>query len=93
MLLCGLLFLVRSCTFGPTHGYAWGRYNLVKPCPFGNEYHNIFFGLIGIMFDISLVEGKDNPREISPDKYDKIGNMVSLLVRIFSHIYSTCNVE
>ena len=74
------------------NGYAWGGYNLGKPCPFGNEHHNIFCGLIGIMFDINLVEGKDNPREISPDKYDKIRKMVRLLVRICSNIYSKVNV-
>ena len=44
------------------------------------------------MFDIELVDGKYNTGENPPDKYDKIGKTVGLLVHICSHIYSTGKV-
>ena len=34
-----------------------------KPHPFGNEYHTISCGESGILFDMELVEGKDQPPE------------------------------
>ena len=32
-----------------------------KPHPYGNEYHSICCGLSGIMFQVELVEGKEEP--------------------------------
>jgi hypothetical protein len=35
-----------------------------KPWPFGNEYHTACCRLSGIMFQIELVKGKDQPRQL-----------------------------
>ena len=58
-----------------------------KPHTFGNDYHSICYGLSGIVFDIELVEGKDFPGDTPPDIYEKIGNVVGLLVRLCHNIY------
>ena len=44
------------------------------------------------MFDIELIEGKYYTGYKPPDKYDKIGIPVGLLVHICCHIYYTGKV-
>ena len=44
-----------------------------KPWPFGNEYHTICCCSSGIMWGVELVEGKDQPPELSQQQY---GNLV-----------------
>ena len=35
-----------------------------KPHPYGNEYHSLCCGDLGIMYRIELVEGKDCPKDL-----------------------------
>ena len=52
-----------------------------KPHPFGNKYHTACFGLLGILFSIELVEGKDHPPQIQ-EQYSQHGKMTGLLMRM-----------
>ena len=35
------------------------------PNPFGNEWHTICCGLVHIIFDLEIMEGKDAPKELA----------------------------
>jgi len=62
-----------------------------KPWPFGNEYHTICCGLCGILFDLELVEGKDQPEEHEPEFSDR-GKTVGLLLRLTRSLWNTTKV-
>ena len=59
-----------------------------KPHPFGNEYHSICCAKSRIMYQIELVEGKDEPKEKpKPEFYDKKSPTTSLLLRLCKPIF------
>ena len=58
-----------------------------KPWPFGNKYHTVCCCLSGIMWGIDLVEGKDHPRQLGQLKYEELGSMVGLLLRMLFPIF------
>ena len=60
-----------------------------KPWPFGNEYHTVCCCLSGIMWGIDLVEGKDRPQQLGQHKYEELGSMVGLLLRMFFSNFSS----
>jgi hypothetical protein len=54
-----------------------------KPWPFGNEYHTIACGVSKILYNLELVEGKDEPKEgHGPKEFDGLGKTVRLLLRL-----------
>ena len=65
-----------------------------KPHPFGNEYHTICCALSGIMFQIELVEGKDQPKEEKErlTKSNRKGTTVGLLLRLCEPLFATGKV-
>ena len=54
----------------------------MKPWPFGNECHTIACGVTGILFQLELVEGKDEPPERPQKDYSEHGKTVGLLLRL-----------
>ena len=61
-----------------------------KPWPFGNEYHSICCCKSGIMWQVELVEGKDEPKQKPTPEFDAIGgNTTSLLLRLCKPIFHT----
>ena len=62
-----------------------------KPHPFGNEYHTICCGLSGVLFDMEMVEGKDEPKELKAKQKEinKYGTTCGLLMRLCKTMYST----
>ena len=62
-----------------------------KPHPFGNEYHTICCGLCGILFDMEMVEGRDEPTELKRQhkESNKHGVTCGLLMRLCKTLYST----
>jgi hypothetical protein len=59
-----------------------------KPHPFGNEYHTACCGLLGIMFSIEMVEGKDHPPQVA-ERWSKLGKTTRLLLRMLATYFST----
>ena len=57
-----------------------------KPCPFGNVYHTESSSLLGILWQMELVEGKDSPSEIIP-KFNNQGETVGLLLCVLEPIF------
>ena len=54
-----------------------------KPHPYGNEYHTICCGHLGILFAMEIVEGKHISKERSVDPNEnKIGKTGALLLRL-----------
>ena len=41
-----------------------------KAWTFGNEYHTIYCGLLGILFGLELVKGKNCPKELGKPAYN-----------------------
>ena len=59
-----------------------------KPHPFGNEYHSICCANSKIMYQIELVEGKDEPKEKpDPEFFDKKSPTTGLLLRLCKPIF------
>ena len=52
-----------------------------KPCPFGNERHNISCGLSKIMWFTEIVEGIDRPCKRGRTEFDDIGQTVGTMMR------------
>jgi hypothetical protein len=63
-----------------------------KPHPMGNEYHTIACGVCGILFALSLVEGKDSPPEARPKKYTALGKTAATLLTLCESLFSTGKV-
>lgn len=63
-----------------------------KPHPFGNEYHLICCSLLGIMYRVEMVEGKDRLREMRAHPSDDKGQRIGLLWRLTKPLYSTRKV-
>ena len=63
-----------------------------KPHPYGNEYHSIGCGLSGILYQIELVEGKDEPPVYKKEKKHPKGNTTGLLLRLTKSLYGTGKV-
>ena len=57
-----------------------------KPWPFGNEYHTIADALSGILYDLEIVKGKDQPQEMHPE-FDEMGTTIGLLVRLTKKLW------
>ena len=54
-----------------------------KPHPKGNEYHTIADGKSGILFELELVEEKDEPPEMyEKKKFKEFGVTAGLLLRL-----------
>ena len=60
-----------------------------KPWPLGNEYHTICCCISGLMYAVEIVEGKDHPKEVSPEFTDdpRFGATTSLLLRLCKSIF------
>jgi hypothetical protein len=63
-----------------------------KPWPMGNEYHTIACGESGVLYQIELVEGKDQPRELGRKEYSEKGTTVGLLMHLTKPIWHKGNV-
>jgi hypothetical protein len=64
-----------------------------KPWPFGNEYHTIGCGVCEILYQLELVEGKDEPKEGHGRKeFDELGKTVGLLLHLTKSIWGTAKV-
>ncbi len=59
-----------------------------KPHPFRNEYHTACYGLLGILFSIELVEGKNAPPEIQV-QHAEHGKTTGLLLRMLTTYFYT----
>jgi hypothetical protein len=59
-----------------------------KPHPFGNEYHTACCGLLGIMFSMEMVEGKDHPPQVA-ERWSKLGKTMGLLLQMLATYFST----
>ena len=58
-----------------------------KPHPYGNGYHSMCCGLLGIMYSIELVEGKDQPHQSPPPpQFEEKGRRAGLLLRLHESI-------
>ena len=53
-----------------------------KPNPLGNEKHTTCFGLTYVLWRSQIVEVRDNPQQIDNKEYNKLGKMVSLMLRM-----------
>lgn len=62
-----------------------------KPHPMGNEYHTIACGESGILYQMEMVEGKDQPGERRKE-FDELGKTVGLLMRLTRPIWTTGKV-
>ena len=58
-----------------------------KPRPFGNEYHTVCCCSSGIMWQIELVEGKDQPSELGQQEYGNLVATVGLLLHSLVPIF------
>jgi hypothetical protein len=56
--------------------------------PFGNEYHTACCGLLGIMFSMEMVEGKDHPPQVA-ERWSELGKTTGLLLRMLATYFST----
>lgn len=63
-----------------------------KPWPFGNEWHTIACGVSGILYQLELVEGKDEPTERPNPEYSLLGKTVGLLLRLTKPLWATGKV-
>ena len=63
-----------------------------KPWPFGNEYHTIACAVSNVLFQVELVEGKDEPRERGQKQFDDLGKTVGLLLRLTKPLWSAGKV-
>jgi Transposase IS4 len=63
-----------------------------KPHPLGNEYHTIACGLLGILFKMELVEGKDTPTQRNPSEFNEKGKTVGLLLRLTKQLRGAAHV-
>ena len=60
-----------------------------KPHPFGNEWHTICCDLTSILWIAHIVEGKDRPTQIVPEKWEELGKTVGLMLLMCEPIFST----
>ena len=68
-----------------------------KPWPFGNEYHTIACVQSSIIFYVEMVEGKDQPNDLGPLKYNKLDGMpeqktVGLLLHMTEALWHSSRV-
>ena len=63
-----------------------------KPCPFGNESHNIACGLSTIMWFAEIVEGRDRPCEHGRPEFDEIGKTLGTILRCTRPIWNCAKV-
>jgi hypothetical protein len=62
-----------------------------KPHPMGNEYHTIACAVSGILYQMEMVEGRDQPREVTV-QHDEQGKTDGLLLRLTTPIWATGKV-
>lgn len=61
-----------------------------KPWPFGNEWHTICCCLCGVMFDLKLVEGKDELPGRGQKEFDEKGKtVVGFVLHLTKNIWNT----
>jgi Transposase IS4 len=64
-----------------------------KPHPFGNEWHSICGGILGVMFFVELVEGKDRPTALPEKEFEEEnGKTGELLLHLTKPLWGTGNV-
>ena len=63
-----------------------------KPWPLGNEYHTIACGLSVIIYQLELVEGKDEPVERVRKPFSQLGKTIGLLLRLTKPLWHTSKV-
>ena len=64
-----------------------------KPWPLGNEYHAIVCGtIVGDLYQIELVEGKDTPKRAPRNKFNDMGKTVGLLLCLTKPIWGSSRV-
>ena len=59
-----------------------------KPWPFGNEYHTPCCELLGIMFVMEIVEGKDHPPQVA-ERWSELGKTAGLLMWMLQSYFAT----
>ena len=60
-----------------------------KPYPFVNERHAICCALASILWRAQIMEGKERPTELGKKKWEELGKIVGLMLRICDPIFST----
>jgi hypothetical protein len=60
-----------------------------KPWPVGYEYHTSCCGLLGIMFVMEMVEGKDHPPQVAERYSEELGKTTGLLMRMLQSYYAS----
>ena len=60
-----------------------------KPYPFVNKKHTICCGLTSILWRARTVEGRDFPGSLCQKEYNKLGETVSLTLRICRPIFGS----
>ena len=63
-----------------------------KPWPFGNEYHTMCCCQSGVMFNLELAKGKDQPRDAPPVPYNEHKTTARLLLQMSKQLYNTGKV-
>ena len=76
-----------------TNKYSCHRWMLVpcKPWPFGDEYHMVCGSLSGILWQMEIVEGKDDPLQIVPE-FNNQGKTVAFLLCVLEPIFGKGNM-
>ena len=63
-----------------------------KSHPFCNKFHTAGDGVLHILFQMELVEGKDEPEEKAKPQYSNLGKTVGLLMCLAQTIYNSGRV-
>ena len=63
-----------------------------KPHPFGNRYHTIACAKSKIIYNVEILEGKDQPRVVGNKDFDDKGTTAGLMVRTKNTLWGTGKV-
>ena len=58
-----------------------------KPHPFGNERNPICCALTSILWRAYIVDGKDRPTKLGPNKREDLGKTIDLMLQIREPIF------
>ena len=63
-----------------------------KPHPFGNEYHKIACAKSKGIYNVEIVEGKDQPRVMGKKEFEEKGATAGLMARTKKPLWGTGKV-
>ncbi len=79
------MFAAFSLGYGSTIIHILFSFFSRKPRPFGKNYHTIADALSGILYELEIVKGKDQPQEIH-SKFDEMETTVGLLIYLIKKL-------